>query len=50
MKPMTAATGPRTIPITAKQQTSEMMPVIKDAMASPSVRLFAYCMPPPPGV
>jgi hypothetical protein len=44
-KPMIAAAGPSTTPST--QQTSERIPVTSYAIASPSVRWLAYCIPPP---
>jgi hypothetical protein len=42
MKPMMAAVGPRMIPRHPIEQTIEMIPMTRDAIARPSVRWAAY--------
>src|SRR6266849_2032126 len=46
MKPMIAATGPRTTPRQMKKQAIPTMPQISDAIANPSVRGPAYAIAP----
>jgi hypothetical protein len=42
---MIAAVGPSTTPKQTKEHTSETIPMISDAIASPSVRREAYPAP-----